>query len=153
MLLILKVIGILILTVLGILLALLLCVLFVPICYKADIEKKSQQNLKGTIRISWLLHIISFHILVDDKVDTVFKIFGIPVSFLGKVKSGKKKVKQQSRPSASSKKTEPKNVTRDKEKSIEEKNSINFDKTEETVDILYENFDEEKREIQTDEIN
>lgn len=122
--------------------------------YKADIEKKSQQNPKGNIQISWLLHIFSFHILVDDKVDTFFKIFGCPFSFRGKMQSGKKKVKKQSQHSSSTKKTEPKNTTREKEKFIEEKNNINSDKIkEETADILHENFDEEKRQMQTDKTN
>lgn len=79
LLLILKIIGILILIILGILLALLLFVLFVPIRYRIDGEKESQSSLKGKVRLSWLLHILSIHILWDEEVSISMKILGISV--------------------------------------------------------------------------
>lgn len=71
--------GILILIVMGILLTLLLLVLFVPIRYRIDGEKEIQKGIKGNFRLSWLLHILSIHVLVDKEISASVKIFGISV--------------------------------------------------------------------------
>lgn len=109
LLLILKIIGILILVVLGILLALLLFVLFVPIRYRIDGEKESQSSLKGKVRLSWLLHILSLQILLDEEVSISMKIFGISVF----PREKNKKVKS---------KNKSKQVSKHKEKTIKKSN-------------------------------
>lgn len=78
--LILKIIGILLLAILGILLTLILLVLFVPVRYKIDGEKEKEGSLKGKIKFSWLLHLISVYILINEEVSTDIKIFGISIS-------------------------------------------------------------------------
>lgn len=74
----LKIIGIIMLILLGLLVLAVLLVLFAAVCYQAEgsfLEKK----LKGTAKISWLFHIVSVCIVWDDEIQTVIRIFGIPI--------------------------------------------------------------------------
>lgn len=61
--LILKITGIILLSVLGIILVLLLLVLFVPIRYRAELEKKSEILIKANI--SWLLRMLRVDIFYE----------------------------------------------------------------------------------------
>lgn len=108
MLLILKIIGILILIVLGILLALLLFILFVPIRYKIDGKKEIQSDLWGQIKLSWLMHILSIHILLEKEVSISIKIFGFSVSS----KNKNENVKQKGKFEQASKKKQKTNHTK-----------------------------------------
>lgn len=74
----LKIIGIIVLILLGLLVLAVLLVLFAAVWYQAEgsfLEKK----LKGTAKISWLFHIVSAHIVWDDEIQAVVRVFGIPV--------------------------------------------------------------------------
>lgn len=56
-LLILKILGILLLSILGLVLLLLCIVLFVPVGYRLDMEKRERFQLKG--RVSWLCRVLT----------------------------------------------------------------------------------------------
>lgn len=76
-LLVLKIIGILILVILGLALFLLLAGLTVPLRY--GIRGSYYGKAKGSIKITWLLHIVSAVIAYDGEPSVRVKVFGIPV--------------------------------------------------------------------------
>ena len=98
MLLILKIIGILLLVVLGLLVLAVLCLLFVPVRYR--IRGKADEHIEVHIRLSWLLHILTFS---EDNDGGGFKsklmLFGIPL-----------KRRKEGEPPRSRKKKKDKNV-------------------------------------------
>lgn len=73
-LLILKIIGIILLVILGLLLAVLLLVLLVPIRYRLD--GSYRERLKGTVRVTWLLHILSIRVSYDEDLTFSFRVLG-----------------------------------------------------------------------------
>lgn len=76
-LLILKIIGIILLVLLGVLFLLLLTVLLVPVRYKgqgAYFEKPS-----GSLKVTWLLHIISVAVSYQEELYVVVKLFGFRI--------------------------------------------------------------------------
>ena len=75
--LILKILGITLLSILGFVLLLLLLVLFVPIRYSAEGKAESKEDYRGTVRVHWLLHIISLRIDAESplKVTKRLRIF------------------------------------------------------------------------------
>ncbi len=75
--LILKILGITLLSILGLVLLLLLLVLFVPIRYSAEGKAESKEDYHGTVRVHWLLHIISLRIDAESplKVTKRLRIF------------------------------------------------------------------------------
>lgn len=85
LLIILKIIGIALLVILGVLLLLLLVVLLVPVRYRLKGSYNESFHCKG--KITWLLHLISIRIQVDEEVVTSIRILGIPLSFFQKKKS------------------------------------------------------------------
>lgn len=85
LLIILKIIGIALLVILGVLLLLLLAVLLVPVRYRLKGSYNESFHCKG--KITWLLHLISIRIQVDEGVVTSIRILGIPLSFFQKKKS------------------------------------------------------------------
>lgn len=77
-LLILKIIGIVLLAVLGLLLLAVACLLFVPVRYR--IRGEAGVNINVRIRVSWLLHILSFRADFDGKdFKKKLKVLGIPL--------------------------------------------------------------------------
>lgn len=77
-LLILKIIGILLLVVLGLLVLAVSCVLFVPVRYR--IRGEAGANIDVRIRVSWLLHILSFRADFDGKdFKKKLRVLGIPL--------------------------------------------------------------------------
>lgn len=74
----LKIIGIIMLILLGLLVLAVLLVLFAAVCYQAE-GSFLEKRLKGTAKISWLFHIVSVCIVWDDEMQTVIRIFGIPI--------------------------------------------------------------------------
>ena len=84
LLIILKIIGITLLVIIGLLLLVLLVVLFVPVRYKFNGSYDEKFLCKG--RITWLLHLVSVRIDVEEKVVTSVRILGIPLSVLIKKK-------------------------------------------------------------------
>ena len=74
----LKIIGIIMLILLGLLVLAVLLVLFAAVCYQAE-GSFLEKRLKGTATISWLFHIVSVRIVWDDEMQTVIRIFGIPI--------------------------------------------------------------------------
>lgn len=89
LLIILKIIGITLLVIIGLILFLLLLVLFVPVRYRFEGSYNEKFLCKG--RITWLLHLISVKIDVEEKVVTSIRILGIPLSVFMKKKSVDKK--------------------------------------------------------------
>ncbi len=75
---VLKIIGILLLAVLAFLLAAVLLLLFSAVCYQAK-GSYQEKILKGTGKISWLFHIVTFHIVWEEEKKAALRIFGIPV--------------------------------------------------------------------------
>lgn len=73
-LLILKIIGIILLVILGLLLVILLLVLLVPIRYRLD--GTYYGKLKGTVRITWLLHILSIRASYEEELTVSFRVLG-----------------------------------------------------------------------------
>lgn len=73
-LLILKIIGIVLLVILGLLLAILLLVLLVPIRYRLD--GSYYGKLKGTARITWLLHILSIRASYEEELTVSVRVLG-----------------------------------------------------------------------------
>lgn len=77
-LLILKIIGIVLSSIIGFLLLLVLLLLFVPIRYKLEGEKGTDNNdIYGRINVSFLLHIISVSAVYDNVFNIVIRVFGI----------------------------------------------------------------------------
>lgn len=73
-LLILKIIGFLFLAVLGLLFGIILLALFVPIRYRA--EGSYCEKLEGTIRVTWLLHMLSIMVSYREELQVSIKLFG-----------------------------------------------------------------------------
>lgn len=74
---ILKIIGIVLLVILGLLLSLVLLVLLVPIRYR--IEGSFYGKPEGTVRVTWLLHILSAMVSYREDLQISVKVFGFPV--------------------------------------------------------------------------
>lgn len=71
---ILKLLGILVLILLGLVLGVLLLILFVPVRYR--IEGSYYERLKGKVRVTWLLHIISVTAAYEDEFSILIRLFG-----------------------------------------------------------------------------
>lgn len=91
LLIILKIIGITLLVIIGLFLFLLLLVLFVPVRYRFKGSYDEKFLCKG--KITWLLHLISIKIDVEERVVTSIRILGIPLSVFMKKKDNVKKKK------------------------------------------------------------
>lgn len=77
-LLILKIIGIVILSLIGLVLLLAAIILFVPVRYRTDGHKGTDEgDLSANANVSFLLHIISAGFSYDDELCKYIKIFGI----------------------------------------------------------------------------
>ena len=77
---ILKVIGLILLWILIIVFALLLIILLVPIRYRVDGVLQSEGRKDAAVKVTWLLHAVSFTLFIKDKgVSTLIRIFGIPL--------------------------------------------------------------------------
>ena len=81
---ILKVLGIIILCILGILLLVALCVLLIPLRYW--INGEYDESFKGSVKLTWFFHIISFSFVFENEPIIRFRVFGIPISFHRKEK-------------------------------------------------------------------
>ena len=81
---ILKVLGIIILCILGILLLVALCVLLIPLRYW--INGEYDESFKGSVKLTWFFHIISFSLVFENEPIIRFRVFGIPISFHRKEK-------------------------------------------------------------------
>ena len=71
---ILKLLGILVLILLGLILGVLLLILFVPVRYR--IEGSYYERLKGKVRVTWLLHIVSVTAAYEDEFSILIRLFG-----------------------------------------------------------------------------
>lgn len=71
---ILKLLGILVLILLGLILGVLLLILFVPVRYR--IEGSYYEWLKGKVRVTWLLHIVSVTAAYEDEFSILIRLFG-----------------------------------------------------------------------------
>ena len=90
---ILKIIGIILLTLISILLLILLAIAFVPVRYFVQ-GKFSDDETYADVKVSWLLHIISFTFSIDRTAQSkiAVRLFGIKLPLFGsEPKHGKKK--------------------------------------------------------------
>jgi len=78
LLLILKIIGIVLLVILGLVLTLLLLVLFVPIRYRIQATWKEEKK-RVSVKITWLLHLLSISAVYDKTLELLVKVLGFPV--------------------------------------------------------------------------
>nr|WP_314461084.1 DUF2953 domain-containing protein [uncultured Clostridium sp.] len=74
---ILKLLGLLILILLGLIFLAALLVLFVPVRYRG--EGSYYNKVKGNMKISWLLHILSVTVRYEEEVLIVVRLFGFPI--------------------------------------------------------------------------
>lgn len=74
---ILKLLGILILILLGLIILAALLVLFVPVRYRG--EGSYFEKVKGNMKISWLLHILSVMVRYDEEVVISVRLFGFRI--------------------------------------------------------------------------
>lgn len=74
---ILKLLGILILILLGLIILAALLVLFVPVRYRG--EGSYFEKVKGNMKISWLLHILSVTVRYDEEVVISVRLFGFRI--------------------------------------------------------------------------
>lgn len=86
---ILKIIGLILLVVLGLIIFLVVCILFVPIRYKADIAY--DKKLKLTVKVTYLLHFISLYYDWDNRSEVSLRVCGIKTHFLDKDKKEENK--------------------------------------------------------------
>lgn len=165
---ILKIIGIVLLVILGILLICCLAVLFVPIRYKLNGTKEEDSNPKIKLRLSWLLHIISFYVIVEDGVSVKMKILGISIGSDSKNKKEKKAKKKKKKKTKSAKEKaapvekelpETEGLSQEKclieeDKAIteEQKKSQLGQESEEDTIIIEEVVDEESEEKKKDSV-
>jgi len=84
LLIILKIIGITLLIIIGLILLMLLLVLFVPVRYRFKGSYNEKFLCKG--KITWLLHLVSVAIDVEEKAVVSIRILGIPLSLFMKKK-------------------------------------------------------------------
>lgn len=70
---ILKVIGIILLVVLALILTALLCVLFVPVKYRA-VGSFDNTDIRAKAHVSWLLHLFALHIEYADETDGYIRL-------------------------------------------------------------------------------
>ena len=79
-LLILKIIGIVLLSLLGLLILALLAALLVPVRYRIDGEVKESLELQVRLRVSWLLHLLSFRAVYrEGGLKQSLRLLGIPL--------------------------------------------------------------------------
>ena len=91
LLLILKIIGIILAVLLGLALLLVCIVLFVPVRYKANVQKAGEETA-GQIKVSWLFHGVTVTLdYQNKKMGTVIRILGINLQWLKGLFHKKKK--------------------------------------------------------------
>ena len=86
---ILKVIGIILLIIVGLIILIAVCILFVPIRYRADISY--DKKLEVTAKATYLLRLISLRYDRDDESGLCLRICGINTHFFDKDKKEQKK--------------------------------------------------------------
>ncbi len=74
---ILAIIGIILLCIIGVILLLLILVLFVPVRYKAEVQKDS--DIIAHIQATWLLHFLKIQFSYPEPGRVIVRIFGIRV--------------------------------------------------------------------------
>ena len=84
LLIILKIVGIVLLVAISLILLLVLTVLLVPVRYRFKGSYDDKFLCKG--KITWLLHLVSVHIYVEENAKVTVRILGIPLSLFKKKK-------------------------------------------------------------------
>lgn len=112
---ILKILGLLILGILGLILLVLCLILFVPICYRADLSLYEKFCAEATV--SWLFRAISLTVRRKEKTEISLRIFGIP---LGKKKRAEAVAVEKEQSKASEESTPGRVTVQPKEESKEE---------------------------------
>ena len=109
-LLILKIIGIVLLSLLGLLILALLAALLVPVRYRIDGEVKESLELQVRLRVSWLLHLLSFRAVYrEGGLKQSLRLLGIPLRLKREPETSQtegKKKKKRKRKAAGRKKKE-----------------------------------------------
>lgn len=86
---ILKVIGIILLIIIGLIVLIAVCILFVPIRYKADISYDEKLNI--TAKATYLFHLISLRYNKDNEEGLSLKICGIKIHYFDKDRKEQKR--------------------------------------------------------------
>ena len=134
---ILKIIGIILLILISIFLLILLAIAFVPVRYFVQ-GKFSGDETYANVKISWLLHIISFTFSIDRtaKSKIAVRIFGIKLPLFGsEPKRGKKKRPEKER---GKRKKEDVISSQEEERIPEEMNTAVEDDMEDDMDPILE---------------
>lgn len=140
-LLILKIIGIIILSLLGLLLTLVFLVLFVPLRYCVNGQKEGDREFEAEVKVSWLLHILTFVLEYKEKASYRVRIFGITawkgtgdVSSRNEAGQKKKKATPARQAAEKRKKSKKKKIQEHKDTSLEEPlYEDTFEESEETI--------------------
>ncbi|MDD2957923.1 MAG: hypothetical protein PHR92_05270 [Lachnospiraceae bacterium] len=112
---ILKIIGIILLIIISLVLLIILSTLFVPVRYRLTAQK-NENNLYGQVRLTWLLHLISFSVEYKENHPLIMvRLFGMDFNKL--VNWWKNAAKKLSR----KKKTSKKKITSKKKKTKSKK--------------------------------
>ena len=168
---VLKIIGIVLLCILAIILAILLLILFVPIRYKLDgtipeteFDKGFDvEKIKGSAKVTWLLHFITAYIAYPDNKEFTVKILGIKI-FPRPEKEEKPKKKKKDKEEAKEEEISvetadevsvevSEEVSEDKENTSESDNS-NISYIEESdMGELENNPEEPVEEVNQEEVN
>ncbi|MFI3211848.1 MAG: hypothetical protein R3Y24_00760 [Eubacteriales bacterium] len=130
---ILKIIGVIVLSILIAVIVILLCVLFIPIYYKAEGQCEEKPFFKG--KASWLFPIVRGIATYEEELHYELRVFGIKVYDNLEEKKEKKNKKQKTKSKKiKSKKAKSKKAKRDKvnnreeHKTRDEKKAIEVDK-------------------------
>lgn len=135
---VLKIIGFILLGIFAFAAIISFILLFVPVRYKINADYDSE--ITADVRVSFLLHIVSFRIRYKDELGMKLRIFGIPVP-LNKKKSAKEKTEKakadETLKSADDKENQEDKPDNNKEKQDESKKDSNkTQKIKEILDIL-----------------
>ena len=129
LLIILKIIGITLLVIIGLILLLFLLVLFVPVRYRFKGSYDEKFLCKG--RITWLLHLVSVRVDVEEKVITSIRILGIPLSVFAKKRAtAEKEVEDMAETAVKNTETAVETFSLEQSASKDTNTIANFDKQE-----------------------
>lgn len=123
LLLLLKIIGIIILCILGTIILVFLCILFVPVRYRVEVDRKEGENEPPVVvkaKVTWLLHFINVMVRYTKEFYLRVRILFIPVFRLPrkeKSRTGKRKKKEKIEETEQQKEE----IEEKREKKVEEK--------------------------------
>lgn len=150
---ILKIIGSIILILLGVLLCVICLVFFVPLRYRAEGEYNEAYRMQA--KASWLLHIVSFLLLLekDKPLQIKLRLFGIPVYDNLKEKKERRVRPKKEKRKKKKEEPQPEIVAASLPQEAEESKEPEPEKAQEAVDTPVNAAPEEKRSLYVKLIN